>query len=143
MFRILSGVLPGALVFMIAAGAAAQVVPQIEAPDPVLPAPVLPDAVSTAVASPASAVSASQALSLEELQEESGRQGIQIYAGANQNLSAVNSGNSIHADQVGSGNITLSEGAFAGFSGIGNFVVNSGHNNNLQGSLSIILVTPQ
>jgi hypothetical protein len=142
MFRILSGVLPGALVVMIAAGAAAQVVPQIEAPDPVLPASVLPESASTAVPSPAPAA-ASQALSLEELQEESGRQGIQIYAGANQNLSAVNSGNSIHADQVGSGNITLSEGAFAGFSGIGNFVVNSGHNNNLQGSLSIILVTPQ
>ena len=65
-----------------------------------------------------------------------------VHAGVNQNLTATNSGNSIHAGTVGSGNINLTEGAFAGFSGIGNFVVNSGHNNNLQGSMSIIIVTP-
>jgi len=82
------------------------------------------------------------ALSLEELSEEHGRQGVYIHADSTQALNAVNSGNSITAGQVGSGDIALTEGAFAGFAGIGNFVINTGHNNNLQGSLSIMIVTP-
>ena len=118
---------------------------------PVAVAQVMPAPVPDNVAAPLAAVAevpvpkagdAPEALSLEELGEESGMQGVYIYAGANQNLTATNSGNSITANTVGSGDITLAEGAFAGFAGIGNFVVNSGHNNNLQGSMSIIIVTP-
>ncbi|MGH7027301.1 hypothetical protein [Brevundimonas sp.] len=138
MFRYLRGVVVGAPIVMIATVAAAQVAP--EAPTSVPGAPLVAAAIGQV---PARVEDEPKALSLEELEEESGRQGIYIYAGSNQNLSAVNSGNTIKADSVGSGNIALTEGAFAGFAGIGNFVVNSGHNNNLQGSLSIILVTPQ
>lgn len=60
-----------------------------------------------------------------------------------QDLTAVNSGNTISAFNVGSGNISLSGNALSSFSGIGNFVMNTGHNNNLQGSISVtIIVTP-
>jgi soluble lytic murein transglycosylase-like protein len=59
-----------------------------------------------------------------------------------QNLSAVNSGNRINATgNVDSGSLSLEANAFAGFNGIGNFVMNTGHNNNLQGSLSVSIVT--
>lgn len=118
---------------IVSAQVAPETAPPVEAAVPViLPSPV--------AASPSETVPA--ALTLEELGQESGRQGVYIYANTTQALSAANSGNTINADHVGSGNISLTEGAFAGFAGIGNFVINSGHNNNLQGSLSIMLVTP-
>lgn len=82
------------------------------------------------------------ALSLDELAGENGREGVRIDVRNNQSLRATNYGNTITAGTVGSGDIAISGGAFAGFSGVGNFVVNSGHNNNLQGSLSITIVTP-
>jgi hypothetical protein len=59
----------------------------------------------------------------------------------NQNLSAVNSG-SVSADQLTTGNVTLQSNAFSGFSGVGNFVINTGNNNNLQGSLSVTIIAP-
>lgn len=82
------------------------------------------------------------ALSLDELADENGREGVRIDVRTNQSLRATNYGNTITAGTVGSGDIAISGGAFAGFSGVGNFVINSGHNNNLQGSLSITIVTP-
>lgn len=105
-------------------------------PAPVPPAPII------APTAPEKGPGTGAALSLEELDNEHGREGTTVTVSSNQNLNANNSGNSITADTVGSGDIAISEGAFAGFSGIGNFVVNSGHNNNLQGSLSITIVTP-
>lgn len=137
MLRYLRCAVAGAPVVLFATIVSAQV-----APETLIPAATVPSAVATTDLAAPSVGDAPQALSLEELGNESGRQGIYVYAGANQNLTATNSGNSITADTVGSGDITLAEGAFAGFAGIGNFVVNSGHNNNLQGSLSIIIVTP-
>jgi hypothetical protein len=60
-----------------------------------------------------------------------------------QTLSAVVTGNTVNADTVNTGAVTLSSNAFSGFSGIGNFVINTGNNNNLQGSLSVnIVMTP-
>jgi hypothetical protein len=56
---------------------------------------------------------------------------------SNQNLNATNSGNSVTAGTVQSGNINFSGNALTGFSGVGNFVSNTGNNNNLQGSISI------
>jgi hypothetical protein len=57
-----------------------------------------------------------------------------------QTLTAITSGNSITAGTVGSGAITLDQNAFSGFDGIGNFVINSGHNNTLQSSLNVSIV---
>lgn len=57
-----------------------------------------------------------------------------------QTLTAITAGNTINAGTVGSGAITLGPNAFSGFDGIGNFVINSGHNNTLQSSLSVSIV---
>jgi hypothetical protein len=57
-----------------------------------------------------------------------------------QTLTAITAGNTINAGTVGSGAITLDQNAFSGFDGIGNFVINSGHNNTLQSSLSVSIV---
>lgn len=57
-----------------------------------------------------------------------------------QNLTAVNTGNSITATNVGSGSISLQGDALSGFSGVGNFLMNTGHNNNLQSSMSVTII---
>jgi hypothetical protein len=57
-----------------------------------------------------------------------------------QDLTAINAGNHITADNVGSGAISLEGSALSGFAGIGNFVMNTGHNNNLQSSLSVTVI---
>lgn len=60
-----------------------------------------------------------------------------------QQLKAMNSGNSVTATDVTNGPVNLSAGAFSGFSGLGNFVINTGNNNNLQGTMSVnIMLTP-
>jgi hypothetical protein len=56
---------------------------------------------------------------------------------ANTQLNATNSGNSITASSVTSGGIAFSGNALSGFSGVGNFVMNTGNNNNLQGSITV------
>jgi hypothetical protein len=57
-----------------------------------------------------------------------------------QQLTAMNSGNSVNAGSVVNGAVTLSSNAFAGFSGLGNFVINTGNNNNVQGVMSVNIV---
>ena len=59
-----------------------------------------------------------------------------------QTLSATNSGNSVNADSVVNGNVIMQAGAFNGFNGMGNFVVNTGNNNNVHGTLSVSVVAP-
>jgi hypothetical protein len=58
-----------------------------------------------------------------------------------QTLNAVNGGNTVKAGgDINNGAVSLSANAFSGFAGIGNFVINTGNNNNLQGSLSVTIV---
>ena len=95
---------------------------------------------------PTPAPSASQrpaAIDDSELAALNGRQGSTSTILSDQDLTAVNNGNTITATTVGSGPITLGPGAFDGFAGVGNFVINSGHNNNLQGALTINIIAPQ
>lgn len=54
-----------------------------------------------------------------------------------QTLNAVNTGNAVNGQTIGSGAISIGQDAFAGFAGIGNFAINSGHNNNLQANISV------
>ncbi len=83
------------------------------------------------------------ALSLDELADLRGGEAIVIQH-TTQTLAALNTGNSVNADTVGSGAVNLGANAFNGYDGIGNFVINTGHNNNLQGSISVsIAMTPQ
>jgi len=99
----------------------------------------------TALDVPAASMQAAadSALSLEELGELRGGETIVIQH-TTQTLTAMNSGNSVNGDTIGSGAVNLGSGAFNGYDGIGNFVINTGHNNNLQGSISVsIAMTPQ
>lgn len=98
----------------------------------------------TAFAPAAPAAPASpQPIPTDELAVLNGRQGSVSTVMSNQDLTAVNRGNTVTANTVGSGPITLGPGAFNGFAGVGNFVINSGHNNNLQGALTINVIAPQ
>jgi predicted ribonuclease toxin of YeeF-YezG toxin-antitoxin module len=58
----------------------------------------------------------------------------------NQTENASNSNNVVSAGgNVSSGNVNLGQNAFQGFAGIGNFVINTGHENNLIGNLSVAI----
>lgn len=59
-----------------------------------------------------------------------------------QDLSAINTGNAISAASVSTGAVSIGSNAFSGFNGVGNFLMNSGNQNNIQGSLSINVVIP-
>jgi hypothetical protein len=59
-----------------------------------------------------------------------------------QALTASNSGNSIDTQSLVTGTVTLQAGSFSGFNGVGNFVINTGNNNNLQGALSVTVMVP-
>ena len=107
--------------------------------DPAPPTPTVPPVVSQTPA--AAAPSTVETLDLADLHDLNGRQGVVVVVASDQLLKATNSGNSVTANTVGSGGITFAGGAFAGYNGIGNFVMNTGHNNNLQGAITINLVT--
>jgi hypothetical protein len=82
-------------------------------------------------------------LTLAELESHAGGTGVNIGLLTNQILTGISSGNSINAGQVSSGGITIETDAFSGYDGIGNFMINSGHNNVLQSSVNVsIVMTP-
>ena len=80
-------------------------------------------------------------LAPEDLSQISGGQGVHVDLLSNQQLTATSSGNSVTANTIESGDVSFSSGSLQGFSGIGNFVINTGANNNLQGSISVSIVT--
>ena len=81
-------------------------------------------------------------LSADELENLAGGTGVPTVF-TQQNLSAFNGGNSVIGNVVGSGEINLGANTFSGFNGVGNFVLNTGHNNNLQSSLNVSILLPQ
>lgn len=100
--------------------------------------------ISLAWAEPAPApqpADAPQVMAKEELAELSGGDAVDVHVTTNQQLTATHSGNTVNADSLSSGEIAFSADALSGFSGIGNFVVNTGANNTLQGSISVNIVT--
>jgi hypothetical protein len=58
-----------------------------------------------------------------------------------QDLSAVNTGNAINAASLTNGAVSVGTNAFSGFNGVGNFIMNTGNQNNIQGTLSVSVVT--
>ena len=108
--------------------------------DPAPPPPqVVPPVASQTVAT--STPAAIQPLDLEELHDLNGRQGVVVVIASDQLLKATNSGNSVNANTVTTGGMRIDANAFSGFNGVGNFVMNSGNNNNLQGAITINIVT--
>ena len=96
----------------------------------------------TASASPAPADEA-ELLSSEDMDALSGGTGVEVVIDTGQVLTATNTGNTVTGDTVGSGAVTIGSGAFSGYDGIGNFVINTGHNNNLQSSMNVsVVLTP-
>ncbi|MBX9745436.1 MAG: hypothetical protein K2X34_00945 [Hyphomonadaceae bacterium] len=93
---------------------------------------------------PASPDDGMSALSLEDMDALAGGTGVDIVVITDQTLTATNTGNTVTGDVVGSGQVTLGSGAFNGYSGLGNFVINTGHNNNLQSSMNVsVVLAPQ
>lgn len=81
-----------------------------------------------------------QKLDGADLAEVRGGADIEATAISTQNLQATNSGNSVTAGTLRSGDVSFGGGALSNFNGVGNFVVNTGANNNLQGAINISIV---
>lgn len=96
------------------------------------------DATAPADATP----SLHEALPASELAAISGGANTINMASSQQNVTALNSGNEVNGNSVVTGNVNIDPSAFSGFNGIGNFVFNTGNNNNLQGSLSVTILVP-
>lgn len=79
-------------------------------------------------------------LSMEDLASLSGGEALDVGVLTNQTLTAINGGNTVSGHTVGSGQINIDAGGLSNFSGLGNFVMNTGHNNNLQSSLNVSIV---
>jgi hypothetical protein len=108
------------------------------------PAPPVPLETTSApvfVAAPVAALAPSVPVALQDLEAVRGGDGTSI-ALTVQSLNAINSGH-IEADEVSSGAIAVGANAFGNFDGIGNFVMNTGHENNIQSTVSVtITMTP-
>jgi len=80
-------------------------------------------------------------LDAAELEDSSGRAGVTTEALSLQQLSGATTDVSVTAGSLTSGEVRFEGGALDGFSGIGNFVVNTGANNTLQGAINISIAT--
>ena len=76
-----------------------------------------------------------------EMASLSGGEGVDVKVLTQQQLTGATSGNTVNAGTVTSGAVNFSDNALSGFRGIGNFVVNTGANNTLQGAINISVVT--
>jgi hypothetical protein len=86
-----------------------------------------------------------EVLSAADMDALAGGTGVDIVTITDQVLTSTNSGNTVIGETVTSGQVNLGEGAFSGYNGLGNFVINTGHNNNLQSSMnvSVVLAPPE
>lgn len=85
-------------------------------------------------------VNPGEVLNTDDMQHLTVGTGVDIVTITQQTLTAVNNGNSVNGDTVSSGDIDIGTDAFSGYSGLANFVINTGHNNNLQASLNLTVV---
>lgn len=82
-------------------------------------------------------------LSSDDLGATTGGSNLSIYgAVTDQTLQATTTDNTISTagGAITNGPVTVQPNAFSGFSGIGNFVMNTGNQNNVQGSLNVTIV---
>ena len=83
---------------------------------------------------------APEVLSTQALESESA-QGVDTTVLSEQQLNATTSGNSVIATTMHTGDVAFSSSALSGFAGVGNFVINTGNNSNLQGTINVSIVT--
>lgn len=81
-----------------------------------------------------------EVVSLDELESYAGGTGLTLGVLTNPVLTGLTSGNTVSGVDVTSGGITIETDAFSGYDGIGNFVINSGHNNVLQSTVNVSIV---
>src|SRR5262245_28024519 len=62
-----------------------------------------------------------EVLSTEDMDALAGGTGVDIVMITDQTLTALNQGNTVIGETVGSGQVNLGSGAFSGYSGLGNF----------------------
>ena len=110
-----------------------------------LSAPVMAeDLTTTPPQTPQPSIEAPAPMATDDLASVSAGTGVDVnivtsQTFSNQQLSATNTGNTVIADKVTNGDISFSGDALNGYSGVGNFVMNTGNNNNLQGSVSVTI----
>lgn len=83
---------------------------------------------------------AAETLSTEALASERA-QGVDTTVLSEQQLNATTSGNSVIATTMHTGDVAFSSSALSSFAGVGNFVINTGNNSNLQGTINVSIVT--
>ena len=120
----------------IASGAAALLLSGAALAEP----PLFPS-LAGAVAVQRAPADATAPLAPSELSTLAGGQGVDVAVMTRQQLTGTTTGNTINAGTVTSGSVSFSANALSGFSGVGNFVVNTGANNTLQGAINISVVT--
>jgi hypothetical protein len=127
------------LALCLSGGPAAFAQDAVPAPDAQSPGdqPTLP---ASATESPDAADALGDSLAPTDLAARRGGESV-VNATSLQNLTATSAGNSVKADSVESGDVVFDSGALNGFSGVGNFAVNTGANSNVLGSLSVTIVT--
>ena len=110
-------------------------------------APLQANAQEEAAATPPeSAASAGQpelapaALSSQELEGISGGDAVIVEAFTTQTLNATVSNSTIEAQSIQTGDVNFAPDSL-NFHGIGNYVINTGNNNVLQGSLSVTILS--
>lgn len=87
-------------------------------------------------------VGEAELLSEADMEDLAGGTGVSMVI-TNQTLNATNQGNTINGEVVSSGQVIIGAGAFSGYDGVGNFVINTGHQNNLQSTISVgVTLTP-
>jgi hypothetical protein len=84
---------------------------------------------------------AAQKLDAGEMAEASGGQGVTVEVLTRQQLVGTTTGNTVNAGTLTSGAVAFDANALDGFSGVGNFVINTGANNTLQGAINLSIVT--
>jgi len=121
---------------LILLAASVAVLPKTALSDPAAPqaAPSIPSA-DTPVSDGATPMAA------DDLDSVSAGKSVEVNVLTNQQLTASNSGNAVNAQSVVNGDISLSGSALNGYSGVGNFVMNTGNNNNVQGSVSVTIAS--
>lgn len=87
-----------------------------------------------------SAAKAERAISAAELESITGGQSTVVDIRTDQRLNATSENNRIAAETVETGAIRFEPGSLESFNGIGNFVLNTGNNNVLQGSIAVTVV---
>lgn len=80
-------------------------------------------------------------VSSSDLSNSSGGSNVfQIGALNDQALQETNTGNTMNAAAITNGAVTFQSNAFSGFTGIGNFVIDTGNQNNVQGVMNVTII---